>query len=217
MTLPIPAPIDLHPGSNAGHLVQRAHELAVSDPATAGNAAEIIKTLRGMAGEIEKRRKEMVAPFNHGVRQINEMASEAARPIREAEAHLRDKLSMWQRADAKRIAAEAAAAREAEAHAMSAAANAEAAGDTETAEDIYAAVGEMPDPAALARIKPVARGDFGAVASTRKQWAFEVEDISLVPWEWLTLDVDKVKAAIKAGTREIPGLTIFETATLVVR
>lgn len=225
MTLPIPDPIDiayygakdLHPGSNAGHLIQRAHELAITGPETAGVAAECAKTLHKMAGEIEKRRKEMVAPFNQGVRQINAMASEAARPLVEAETHLRDKLSVWQRAEAKRIAAEAEAAREAEALALSAAANAAASGDAETAEDIAEAVGQMPDPAALAQMKPVARGDFGAVASTRKGWAFEVNDPDQVPREYLTIDERKVKAAIAGGVREIPGLVIFETATLVIK
>lgn len=48
-------------------------------------------------------------------------------------------------------------------------------------------------------------------------WTFELEDLSKVPQEFLTLDEKKVKEKIKKGIREIPGLKIFEKTNVTMR
>lgn len=54
--------------------------------------------------------------------------------------------------------------------------------------------------------------------TTRKTWTFTVADEASVPREWLKVDEDKIKAAIKSGTREIPGVIIHqETKTVMKR
>lgn len=53
-------------------------------------------------------------------------------------------------------------------------------------------------------------GGSSSVKGITKSWAHEVEDISLVPREYLMIDEAKVKEAIKAGTRIIPGIKIFQ-------
>jgi hypothetical protein len=68
-------------------------------------------------------------------------------------------------------------------------------------------------PSALART----RGDGGAVTSLRKFWTFEVTDLADVPTEYLILDEKKVRAAIAAGEREIPGLRVFQDSSLGIR
>ncbi len=45
---------------------------------------------------------------------------------------------------------------------------------------------------------------------------FEVEDLGLVPHEYFTLDEKKIRAAMKAGVTEIPGVRFFKTAGLAV-
>lgn len=53
----------------------------------------------------------------------------------------------------------------------------------------------------------------------RETWTFEVEDFGKVPREYLDIDSEAVRAAIKGkdGLREIPGLRIFAETTLVDR
>ena len=53
-------------------------------------------------------------------------------------------------------------------------------------------------------------GGSSSVKGITKTWAYEVEDLSLVPREYLMLDEAKVKEAIKAGTRIISGIKIFQ-------
>ena len=57
----------------------------------------------------------------------------------------------------------------------------------------------------------------GRSTSIRKVWTFEVTDISLVPKEFVTVDKNKVDNLIHTGTREIPGLRIFQREDLNLR
>ncbi len=53
--------------------------------------------------------------------------------------------------------------------------------------------------------------------STRPVWKFEVTDAALVPREFCSPDVTKLRAAVGDGAREIPGVRIFEEQVVVVR
>lgn len=50
--------------------------------------------------------------------------------------------------------------------------------------------------------------------SETKTWHYEVVDALLVPRQFLTVDDRKVYDSIKAGTRSIPGLKIYEKVTI---
>lgn len=45
---------------------------------------------------------------------------------------------------------------------------------------------------------------------SRKVWDFEVVDISKIPDEYMIVDEKKMRRVVKAGTRNIPGVRIFE-------
>jgi polyribonucleotide nucleotidyltransferase len=51
----------------------------------------------------------------------------------------------------------------------------------------------------------------------RMVWSFEVENLSTVPRDFLMLDEQKVRNAIRAGIREIPGIKIFQKQQTVYR
>jgi hypothetical protein len=57
----------------------------------------------------------------------------------------------------------------------------------------------------------------GGVAYEKTDWIYTVENLSIVPREFLRLDEDKVKQAIKSGVREIPGLQVQEETKTIVR
>ncbi len=51
----------------------------------------------------------------------------------------------------------------------------------------------------------------------RKVWAFELQDLSQVPQEYLVLDEQKVRQAIRSGERAIPGIRIYQQQQTVYR
>lgn len=54
-------------------------------------------------------------------------------------------------------------------------------------------------------------------SSLRKVWTYEITDENAVPRNYLMIDEKKVKQAIGAGVREIPGINIFQTEQLNLR
>ena len=61
------------------------------------------------------------------------------------------------------------------------------------------------------------RSELGVTAALRQSWDFEIVDERKVPKKYLSVDTAKVRAAIKAGEREIPGLRVYQRTTTIVR
>lgn len=57
----------------------------------------------------------------------------------------------------------------------------------------------------------------GTAATVRQVWTFELTNLADVPRVFLRLNETKVREAIGAGVREIPGLRIFPEAVVAVR
>ena len=57
----------------------------------------------------------------------------------------------------------------------------------------------------------------GTNASVRMVWTFEVVDLAQVPAEFLAVNDTAVRQAIKDGTREIPGLKIYQKPTVAIK
>jgi hypothetical protein len=56
-----------------------------------------------------------------------------------------------------------------------------------------------------------------AGVSTSVVWRFEVVDPAAVPREFLVVDEVAVRAAIRGGRRDIPGLRIYDDTRISVR
>jgi hypothetical protein len=70
--------------------------------------------------------------------------------------------------------------------------------------------------ATLAAPKPI-QSAFGHTASARKEWQFKVVDTAKVPREYMSVNEQMIRAAVRGGARSIPGVEIFETTKTVVR
>jgi hypothetical protein len=56
-----------------------------------------------------------------------------------------------------------------------------------------------------------------AIAYEKRSMKFEVECLAMIPINYITVDEEKVEAALKAGIREIPGLKIYEEKKTIIR
>lgn len=70
-------------------------------------------------------------------------------------------------------------------------------------------------PATIATTTELSAGN--GRASTRKRWVATVIDETRVPREYLSIDQKAINAAVKAGVREIPGVTIEQQDELAIR
>jgi hypothetical protein len=206
-------------------MVTPVKALTVKDADSCAKAVAARREVKSWEKKIEEKRKELVAPLNEQVKRINEYAKLIANPIGEATAHIDSQLREWERIleaqrqiELKRAHAEkmrmeeetrkkiAEQAEEAAALAMFEVA--------EKADEVLAKA-----EAEAIRIEyqahklhndTVKEIKSNKVAGSRRVWKFEITDPTQVPSVFLIVNEQAIRAAVNAGTREIPGVRIFE-------
>jgi hypothetical protein len=170
-------------------------------------ATNYLKKLGELLGAFEKKREAEKKPFLDAGRKVDGFFKGETAILVASDTSVRKKLGAYQQ---KKLKDERERKAKAEEEAR------KAVQEAKTEEQTVAALGKVA--AAAAPIEPVrTRTDTGALASARTVWSHELVDLALVPREYLMLNPDAVKAALKAGVREIPGLKIFETVKTVIR
>lgn len=188
-------------------LVVRAREIEVRDDGSLRLAVETAAAAKKLDGAIEKLRKQWVEEPNRFVRTVNNLAKRYQDNLKQVEVTLKRKISDYQyQVELERRKAEARAREEARKLQERLQAEAEAAG----VEAPEVATPVIPERATTVR---TAKGS----AIQRTQWTFEVVDPLLVPREYLMVDEKAIRAAVRAGVREIPGVRIYEEFVTVIR
>jgi hypothetical protein len=196
--------------------------------ATIEERANLVATMgRGAIAnrELENLRHKIVDPMNAEVRAINALFNEATDLLDALRVRGGQRLKAfdqeqkaaydrnWQEALRRQ---EEAARKEAEAQARAdatsdpvqrqeALAQAEAASREQTA----AYLDTPREPA-----KHVRTEDGSAIQ--KRKWTFEIVDAALVPRTFCTPDLDHIRAAVKAGVREIAGVNIYEDVNYAI-
>lgn len=143
---------------------------------------------------------------------------EAERKAREATEALQRKLDEEAAAANKKAADEAKAKAEEEAKAKGASpeeVKAEVARAEESAARIAVVAPTVVDPV-VAEASRVTRTESGS-AFSKNPWVFAVTDSGLVPREYLSVDMAKIRDAVRMGTREIVGVTIYQETQINFR
>lgn len=137
-------------------------------------------------------RRALGRPLRALQEQIGTVAEELDGPLAAAQATLNDVMTRWRQAEEVLAAQAAADAREA----------------TEAALELDA---DAPPPAVEWVGPPPRTVDLadGGKVSARVTWGWEVEDEALVPRELCSPDRGKIAAAVRAGSRNIPGVRVF--------
>jgi len=162
--------------------------LEVVDDESHELAAEACRYVKAQVKVLEEKRKSVTRPLLAVKREIDSWFKPVVAQWQEAERDLKAKMLDY----VKQV-------QEANRQAAAAAAAAE------TAEEAVTALQTIAD-------KPQVKG-----VHEVKRWTYEVIDVTSVPESYLAVDHAEVMAAIKAGTREIPGLRIYQDQTLAVK
>lgn len=225
---------------------QEAAARELTTDAEQQQATEQAALLRAAVKALEERRIALTKPLREEIARIDAAVAQVVGPAKQADVILSRKVIDRQRQREREAQAareqEAAAARARdlaerranEALVQAAKAPAGPATEPATLEEFYAQVDAAPAaagllPEAVLDLEPVAPVvapprravlSSGKTAAVKQNWIWELVDLARVPDEYLKprqLDTAKLTRVVKAGVREIPGITIRDAGSLEVR
>ena len=177
----------------------------IADDFVAGHAADFAKDLKAAAGALDETRTRIKKPVLHAQRLIDggakALSDRVASAVREVEARVTAYLKVKEAEARAKLEAEEAA---------------RAAADTP---DITMAVLDQVNQAEEATALELTRtrGVGGALTALKDNWVAELVDITKVPVAYLQVNDATVRAAIRSGVRDIPGLRIFNDSKAMIR
>jgi hypothetical protein len=167
------------------------------------------------AKELDALRTALVKPLNDEVKAVNALIARLTDPLAAGVTQGKRALVAFQQQERARVQREQDAARQAQEQAAIREAEATAAGDMAAAEQASREQAQALVAAPVAAPRGY-KGDEGS-ASMRVRWVFEVIRPELVPRPYLSVDDKLIRAAVAAGVREIPGVSISQTEDVTVR
>lgn len=204
------APIE----SSTSSLVVLATALVVESQPDMAEGTDLLAQIKKTLKRSEEARDVLVRPLNDHVKMINAQFKTVTAPLADAERMIRQKMLTYAAALEKERQEEAERVRRAEQErALEAAAALEAAGKIVEAEVTLSFAAEAK--AEVTRVEPTTT-DAGNTTSIRKIWKHEVTDFGAVPDAFKIADDVKIREAVRAGTREIPGVRIYQEDSLAI-
>lgn len=186
----------------------QAEHLQVVDEESAKVATDMLGQIAKAKKAVEEKRQFFVKPLNEQVKRINEWFKQIISPLEKAEATLKNKVLLYRQEQERKRREEEERLRkliEAEQKKL----------------ERQAAKKGMPAPPPIPiPVMPKQEKTFEstiAKATARTIWDFEIVDESKIPREFLMVNEKAIRAAIKAGVRNIPGVRIFQREELAVR
>jgi len=186
-------------------MLVQAHQ--VNGPDSQGQAVILAGNAKKINAAIEKIRVDLVAPALEHQRKVNALAKGYQDKLKAAENDLKHKIASYQqKVEMERRKDESAA--------------------LEAARKLQEEVNRDAKKAGVAPVQVLAqviapqpvkiRTEVGT-AYQHTEWRHEIIDTSLVPKEYLMVDERKIREAIKAGVRDIPGCRIYEEKSIRMR
>ena len=225
-------------------LVSPTLEIKVTDQVSSGRAIDAAKQVKSLQKRIEDQRKALVGPLNDRVRHINDYAKTIADPLLKAETHLKRELSVYEQEQEKirleklRTAEEERKRREAELLAKQEEERQQLAAVQAEESDVMSVFGDDPEEPAVdrsaaleerqaqeqARLAHTAKSaeyeirQANGVKGARKVWKCEAIDLSLVPKEFLIIQLNQaaILAAARGGVTSIPGVRLWQDTTIAI-
>lgn len=199
-----------------GDLTESAKNVVIMSQIDLSQATDLVAAIQKRRKEAEEARTKITKPINEGLREINARFKVLTAPLGEAEALVKGKMIKFQEQEEARARA-AALEKQREEEARRAAEEKEAEDPTL---DRAPAPSFSPSNEVEKRepvVKKTTYGQSGAAFTARKVWDFELEDLEKVPVDFVVLDSVKVRQAVRAGIRNIPGIRIFEKTEAQVK
>lgn len=200
-------------------LVAQAPRVLVTNDDTYAKAGDLVKLMKVSRKKLDDFRRDLTGPVDKALKAVNKYFRESAfAGIDAAETQIKTKMGIWFRLEEERRRLEALRAQqEAEAEALALAERAAEQGQEDAAESILEAGISSGEAELKAAEMGPGRGELGAVSSAKKVWKWKLIDQRLVPHQYLAVDSAVVNAAVREGTRAIPGIEIYQDIQVAIR
>lgn len=194
--------------SQTDKIVAAAQALAVVDDVGMREATDLLGWIARAKKQVEEKRKFFVDPLNKQVKAINAMFKKYSKPLESADTLLRGKVLSYRR-EQDRIR------REEEERLRKLQEREQKRLEKQAAKKDLPPPPPMPTPQVQEQAKTV-HSDFGSV-SAKKVWDFKIIDPAQIPAEFMMVNEKAIRAAVKAGVRNIPGVKIYQREELAVK
>ena len=210
-------------------LTQACNGIVIIDPSSLEKGKDLAKKSKKIASAIEDHRKELTKPFFDAKKSIDDFAKLLTDGLDKATKKLRDQILGYEteqerlrREELRRIEEERRKAEEAKRIAEEAMAKAQEATITDIKSvslngDIQLEAVKASNEDIKAYEDKMKELEQSRTKDIRLIWNYEVLNENEIPREYLIIDDRKIKDAIKAGVRSIPGINIFQIEQLNLR
>ena len=199
---------------NGRALLKKAQDIIVCDEASAAAATDLGNKIRVAETDIDEIRKKTNRPFLDVKKMIDGLFSDAQKITADANAAITPKLKEYARKEREqREAAERERQRIIDEANRKAQEQMEAGRMKQAEKTLNRAADDIQF---LSTEKQTVQGRTAAMI-TSAPWTFEIEAEAEIPREYCTPDSVKIRAAVKAGVRDIAGVRIFQDDRVSLR
>lgn len=193
----------------------------IPDDYMAGVSADFAHELKQTANALDDTRTRIKRPVLHAQRQIDGTAKKLTDRLTAAVAEVETRITAYLKIKEQEARARAQAEADrlrAEAEQRAAEALRQGATEAETAVEAFDAADKAQELANARGLELTrTRGVGGALTALKDNWTYEVTDIAKVPTAYLVINDALVRAMLKTGVRDLPGLRIYNEPKAYVR
>ena len=212
--------------SKGANLLEQVGRVVITDDDVLAAAGDLAKVINVQIKKSDEARLSLTKPLKDHCKFIEAQFKETVKPMSEAKVTLAGKMNTYVSERQIRLDKKAKEARElAEKEALESAAEAEASGDTDTADAIVEAAAELPTSVPKTAI---ARGNLGASVSTKVTWHGKINNMKAflqaiidgnIPEDFIEVSQAKLnKLATDKKTEKINfGIELFKKTSAAVR
>lgn len=188
-------------------LAKACQNLIINDDSSFEKGKNLAKEARRIESFIEEKRKEVTKPLLDRKKQIDDFAKTLTADLNNAVKSLRQQIQKYEEEKERRRLEELCRIEE----------------ERRRKEEELLRAQELNDASQIEKLQDLRQLEQKATQLSEKSsnlrmvWTFEVENINIVPREYLVLDETAVRRAIQNGVREIPGLKIFQKQQLYIK
>ena len=177
--------------SDIACLLKRFRSSEIDSELECNDDLHLVKNLKDLADQIEFTRKEVIYDSRQFIAKMNDGAKALISQLDDLEQAISSKILGWM----YRLEKDA----------------------SETKEKAVALSNKLNIPISVLSVDKISIRSEHMTVTKKTALEHEVTDESTVPREYLSVDEEKVKKAIKAGIRHIEGVKIFENETVQFR